>query len=155
MAMIMVLLVKMIVMVIVGRSQLHASISDMWHEGRKCPEWHISPRAPHSVKFWHILYSTAQSVKFVQGSDWRYHLPRNWHKRTFLACARIDPASFSVGLPLVCFQIRGAKEELISVQFLENILSLTFLVEIQRLAPLAFWMCWKPFSVTSVSPIYF
>ena len=58
-------------------TQLQASISDMWHEGRKCPEWHISPRAPHSVKFWHILYSTAQSVKFVQGGDWRYHLPQN------------------------------------------------------------------------------
>ena len=75
-------------MVIVGRSQLHASISDMWHEGRKCPEWHISPRAPHSVKFWHILYSTAQSVKFVQGSDWRYHLPRNCPKRTFLSVSK-------------------------------------------------------------------
>ena len=76
-------------MVIVGRSQLQASISDMLYKGRKCPEWHISPRAPHSMKFWHIspgapksekcwhILPTAQpSVKCVQESDWCYHLPK-------------------------------------------------------------------------------
>ena len=91
--MIMVLSRKMIVMVIVGRSQLQASISDMLYKGRKCPEWHISPRAPHSMKFWHIspgapksekcwhILPTAQpSVKCVQESDWCYHFPQNSFK---------------------------------------------------------------------------
>ena len=46
--------------------QLHAPISDMWHERRKCSEWHVSPRAQHSWR--EILPHFGHSVKSVQES---------------------------------------------------------------------------------------